>query len=80
MLPQATKLAKFFGAAGLDIEEYVIPLQKGMHRLKEFNGVHTGQGVNNWNGAWKAFQKANPEAKADAILGELVRLRNLFGI
>ena len=53
LLSQSKKLAPFLKNAGLDIEKFKIPLTTGAHRLKAFNGIHTGP--NNWNAVWKQF-------------------------
>ena len=68
-----------FERAGLDIEDYVIPLPMDVHRLLP-NGLHTGQGAANWNGAWRAFFTENENRTRAEILAELARLRRVFGL
>jgi RHS repeat-associated protein len=78
LLPQAKKFRKFFEAAGLDIEQFKIPLDKAKHRLKP-NGVHTIDG-GNWNKRWDEFFEANPFATKEEILEFMNKLRTEFGI
>ena len=72
MLPQ--KFAKTFAKAGLNIEEFTIPLEMASHRLKP-NGVHIGKGIENWNGAWDAFLKTTPNPSREQILEQLTKMR-----
>ena len=76
-LPRAFKSQ--FEKAGLNIEEYAIDLSKDAHRLKP-KGLHTGKGTDNWNGAWKQFFGLNPNANKAQILGQLSKMRKLFGL
>ena len=79
VLPQSKKLAPFFKRAGLNIEDYKIPLDKATHRLRP-DGIHTGPSAESWNGAWAQFFKANPGASKQAILDQLTKMRKDFGI
>jgi hypothetical protein len=72
-------LATYFERAGLDIEDYKIPLNKAAHRLRP-NGIHTGPYAESWNGVWDQFFKANPNASKQEILDQLEKMRNDFGI
>jgi RHS repeat-associated protein len=78
LLPQAERFRKFFDRAGLDIEDFKIPLDQARHRLNP-GGVHTNSG-GNWNRVWDTFFKANPNATRDEILQQLGRMRADFGI
>ena len=79
LLPQSKTLAPFFKRAGLNIEDYRIPLDKAAHHLLP-NGIHTGPAAESWNGVWKQFFDANPGASKQAILDQLAKMRNDFGI
>jgi hypothetical protein len=76
LLPREYK--DFFERAGLDIEDFKIPLAKAKHRLKP-NGVHTKQG-GNWNERWREFKNNYPDANDKQILKHLDELRKEFGI
>jgi RHS repeat-associated protein len=78
LLPQAGRFAKFFERAGLNIEEYKIPLDQAAHRLKP-GGIHTKAG-GDWNGVWDKFFEVNPNATKDQILNQLRQMRADFGI
>jgi hypothetical protein len=69
----------FFKRAGLNIEDYKIPLDKAAHRLLP-DGIHTGPAAESWNGVWKQFFDANPGAGKQAILDQLAKMRKAFGI
>jgi hypothetical protein len=77
LLPK--QFADGFKKAGLDPEEYTIPLLKSRHRLKP-DGIHTGRFEDSWNGQWKKFfeKTENPDAKQ--ILDQLAKMRRDFGI
>ena len=77
LLPQAREFAQFFKRAGLNIEDYKIPLDQAIHRLKP-NGVHTGP--ENWNKIWREFMQNNPNASKEEILKQLEWMRSKFGI
>ncbi|MBC7352009.1 MAG: DUF2380 domain-containing protein, partial [Thermogutta sp.] len=66
-----------FAKRGLDIEDYVIELEHGKHRLRP-DEIHTGP--ENWNKRWREFFDEHPEAKKEEILEFLQRLRAEFGI
>ena len=66
-----------FERAGLNIEDYKIPIDKAAHRLKP-DGLHTGP--NNWNNQWQDFFNANPNAGRNAILEQLLKMQISFGI
>jgi len=78
LLPQGKKFTEFFKRAKLDIQDFVIPLETGKHRLKSGGGVHTGP--DNWNKAWETFMEKNPHATQKQILEHLAVLRKKFGI
>jgi hypothetical protein len=78
LLPQAGRFSQYFKRAGLDIEDFKIPLDKARHRLNP-GGVHTKSG-GNWNGVWDDFFKGNPNATRQEILDQLARMRRDFGI
>ena len=77
LLPQ--EFASYFRAKGLDPEDYTIELRQDVHRLKP-NGLHAGLRLQSWNGQWKQWITAHPEAREGAILRELAKLREQFGI
>jgi len=78
LLPQAKEFKKFFKNAGLDINDFKIPLDKAKHRLLP-DGVHTGS--ENWNKVWRDFMTENKfNATADEILEQLAKMREQFGI
>ncbi len=78
LLPQAKRFKKYFKKAGLDIEDFKIPLDKAKHRLKP-NGVHTKQG-GNWNKQWDNFFEKFPEASKEQILEQMSNMRQALGI
>jgi hypothetical protein len=78
LLPQAKRFEPFFKRAGLDIEDFKIPLDKAIHRLNP-GGVHTNSG-GHWNKIWDDFFKGNPNATKQEILDQLARMRLDFGI
>jgi Predicted lipoprotein of unknown function (DUF2380) len=78
LLPQAQRFRKFFERAGLDIEDFKIPLDRTRHRLNP-GGIHTNSG-GNWNRVWDDFFEATPNATRDQILRQLDRMRADFGI
>ena len=79
LLPQAKEFNAFFKAAGLDSKAYTIVLEKAAHRLSP-DGLHTGQGIENWNGAWKDFFRKNPSASRRGILDQLDTMMKDFGL
>jgi len=66
-----------FERAGLNIEDFTIPMDKAAHRLKP-DGLHTGS--DNWNRQWQDFFNANPNAGQDAILEQLRIMQEAFGL
>ncbi|GIW98369.1 MAG: hypothetical protein KatS3mg111_1702 [Pirellulaceae bacterium] len=78
LLPRSKKVRGYFERAGLDIEDFKIPLDQAKHRLKP-NGIHTNGG-GNWNRVWEEFFKKNPTASAEEILEQLAKMREQFGI
>ena len=66
-----------FKNAGLEIEDYVIQIDKADHRLKP-DGLHTGQ--ENWNKQWGDFFRANPNANQADILNQLDIMQATFGL
>ena len=78
LLPQNKQFRSFFKNAGLDIEDFKIPLDKAKHRLKP-DGIHTNAG-GNWNKVWKEYIDKNPEASASEILEQMERMRKQFGL
>ena len=79
LLPQSKDLKPFFERAGLDIEDYKIPLDRAAHRFLP-DGIHTGPSEESWNGVWKQFFKDNPNASKGEILKQLAKMRKDFGI
>jgi hypothetical protein len=69
---------KRFAEAGLDIEEFVIYVQRGEHRLKAYNGLHTG--TNNWNKQWGMFFKKYKKPKPEMILDQLQKMKSQYGL
>jgi len=55
----------------------VIDLEKAAHRLKP-DGLHTGKGVDNWNGAWKKFFET--DRTKQEVLDQLSKMRKDFGL
>jgi hypothetical protein len=65
--------------AGLNIEDFKIPLDKAVHRLKP-GGIHTGPYRDSWNGQWDKFLSENPNATVAEVLEQLRKMREAFGI
>lgn len=78
LLPQAKRFRNYFERAGLNIEDFRIPVDVAKHRLKP-GGVHTTTG-GDWNRVWDKFFEANPNATREQILQQLSRMRKDFGI
>jgi hypothetical protein len=78
LLPQAKRFQQYFKRAGLDIEDFKIPLDKARHTLKP-DGIHTNSG-GNWNKVWDGFFQANPNATRQEILDQMAAMRQNFGI
>jgi hypothetical protein len=66
-----------FKKAGLDIEDYKIPLDRNTHRLNP-DGLHTGS--NNWNKQWADFFRDNSNATKSEILDQLGKMQKEFGL
>jgi hypothetical protein len=79
LLPQSKNLAPYFKRAGLNIEDYKIPLDTATHRLLPA-GIHTGARAESWNGVWQRFFSNNPGANKQEILDQLTKMRENFGI
>ena len=67
-----------FKWAGLNIEDFKIPITKAQHRLKAYGGIHTGP--NNWNKMWAKFFDKNPKARREQILQYLEIMKKEFKI
>lgn len=78
LLPQAKRFQNYFASAGLNIEDFVIPLDKAKHRLRP-GGIHTNGG-GNWNRVWDDFFRDNPDATRQEILDQMNRMRGDSGI
>jgi hypothetical protein len=72
------EFAKRFKDAGLNIDDFIIPLDKAKHRLRP-GGIHTNGG-GNWNRVWREFLDANKNAEAPEILEQLAKMRKQFGL
>ena len=81
LLPREFK--EDFQRAGLDIEEFTMPLSKERHRLKKGPGIHTNAG-GNWNREWREFFRELEVKKkpitAEAILRKLREMVEKFGL
>jgi RHS repeat-associated protein len=66
-----------FKRAGLNIEDFKVPLERARHRLKP-TGLHTG--ADNWNAQWARFFDVNKEATKEEILEQLAKMRTAFGL
>ena len=54
------KLAAHFAESGLPIEDFIVIMKAGDHRLKP-DGLHTGKGRGgDWNREWEEFSKEFP--------------------
>ena len=67
-----------FARVGLDIEDFVIRVDKTKHRLKP-NGLHTNEG-GNWNRQWKNFFDENKFPTREQVLDHLGQMRRSFGL
>ncbi len=54
-------------------------MEKKAHRCKP-DGLHTGKGAENWNGAWRQFFKENKNPSRAKILKKLEEMREDFGL
>ncbi len=74
------KFTKYFMDCGLAVEDFVVIMRAGDHRLKP-DGVHTGEGRGgDWNTEWEKFIKENPltytpldEKRVKKQLNEMIR-------
>ncbi len=73
------EFANEFRARGIDIEQFVIDLDKGRHRLTP-DGIHTGPRGESWNGVWKKFFNDNARATRQDIFDQLTKMRKDFGV
>jgi hypothetical protein len=78
LLPQAEIFEKYFSKAGLSIEDYVLYIEKAVHRLTP-EGVHTVAG-GNWNRVWEQFFDKYPDATKPQILEKLGQMLKDFGL
>ena len=77
LLPRQFK--KEFERAGLDIEDFVVPLPKEFH--KRIHGKGGGAAWrNSWNMQWAQFFDKNPNPSKADILWQLERVKKEFGI
>ncbi len=79
LLPQAERFAPKFKKAGLEIKDYLRPIEKALHRKKIGPGLHTNVG-GNWNKVWDDFFKKYPKAKRQQILDQLAKMLKDFGL
>ena len=79
LLPQAKEFAPEFKRAGLTVDEYVIYVDKALHRLKRGPGLHTVDG-GNWNKVWRKFFDAHKltPATRQQILDQLEQMLRDF--
>gem|GEM_PF-5302390 len=63
LLEQYHDWFKEHGIEDINSGEYYFDLDKGTHRLKANNGIHTNNSPldDNWNSIWKKWTKQNPE-------------------
>jgi RHS repeat-associated protein len=70
----------WFASRGIDnIDDYLIPISAGLHRLKKFGGIHTKLG-GNWNARWGQFIKDYPTASKQEIFDFARKLIGEFGL
>jgi uncharacterized lipoprotein (TIGR02269 family) len=77
IFPQAFR--KWFTARGINIDEYVIPLEVEKHR-----SIHRGANGGPWNAAWVKFINENlarppPKEEIYRYAGQLIYEFELFG-
>ena len=75
LLPKQFRIQ--FEKAGLDIEEYKIPMDEASHRLRP-GGLHTGS--DNWNKQWEVFFEEFPDAEKAQILAQLNKMKTYHGL
>ena len=76
LLPQ--QFLTKFEKAGLDIKDYIRPIEEALHRLNP-DGLHTING-GNWNKVWREFFDKYPNAKKPQILAQLAKMLRDFGL
>lgn len=76
LLPK--QFAARFRAAGLNIENFRIPLAASRHVGRA--GIHGGPWAQGWNGQWAQFFRQNPNATSQQIMNQLSNMRSSFGI
>ncbi|MCB9846361.1 MAG: DUF2380 domain-containing protein [Phycisphaeraceae bacterium] len=65
----------FFAEHGLEIDDFVRPLDKSNHRLRS-DGLHcVTEDRCTWNKAWDDWIRQNPDASRDKILEQLEKMR-----
>jgi Predicted lipoprotein of unknown function (DUF2380) len=62
------KFLRRFKGAGIDIDDYILYLPRGPHRLRP-DGLHTGS--NHWNAQWQRFFDERSNPTPDQILEHL---------
>ena len=80
IFPQADEFTAVWAAFKININNYLIKLPAGVHRLKGFGGIHTGE--DNWNAAWRTFFRTTPAAALNRqlIFQQARTLIKKFGI
>ena len=69
---------KWFEQHGIDIDAFIVSLERGIHRLKP-NGIHTTLG-GNWNTVWQKWIADHPNASPDEIMKQAKKMLVDFGI
>lgn len=72
------ELRDWFQSRGLDVDEYILPLERAVHRLRP-NGIHT-RGGGNWNEVWRQWRAKNPNATLEEIMNQGKQMLKDFGI
>jgi hypothetical protein len=67
----------WFAAAGIDIDAYVVDVPNGMH-LSAVHGSGGGYLPGGWNGVWRNFIEANPNATAQQIYQQAGKMMDDF--
>ncbi|OOM06314.1 RHS repeat-associated core domain-containing protein [Clostridium saccharobutylicum] len=73
---------KEHGIEDINSGEFYFDLDKGTHRLKADNGIHTNNSKlgDNWNSIWRKWIKQNPEAGLQDITNQLDSMSKKAGI
>jgi len=72
---------KFFGARGINIDEFTVSVDHAVTHLKAIHGRgNMGQMPGRWNTVWGDWIKANPNATATEIYQQAGRMMDDFGI